>query len=399
MSPSILQLQALGVQDVYLTKDPQINVFKYNYYRYINFATDTVNVQLNNQATFGQKISCTIPKRGHLLSKLFLHIKLPPLTKNGGTYASWCDTLGYAIFKDPIEFQINGVTVDRLYPQFMNVWDDLTNKNKQLGKNLMILKSDTYASNYYNAEKEVDLVIPLEFWFTKQYNMSLPLLSMYNQEIKINFSLKNFSECVNYDGLEPDFVSSIESSLFAEYIFLDDIVLKQFQEQKHTFVIDQIQYNGDELIPANTILYNSSLKFNHPCKEIVFFCVERENISTNNYFSYSKTPSDTPLVKRASLLLDGRTRFDSLPEFYYRTIFPHSVHSVIPMRYIYTMPFSTNPEDNQPTGSINLSRFNDVTLSLNMHTGNTDCYLYTFAISYNIVIIENGNLTMEFSYF
>ena len=69
------------------------------------------------------------------------------------------------------------------------------------------------------------------------------------------------------------------------------------------------------------------------------------------------------------------------------------------MRYIYTMPFSINPEDNQPTGSINLSRFNDVNLSLVMHPGNTDCYLYTFVRSYNIVIIENGNLTLEFTYY
>lgn len=399
MSPSILQLQALGLQDVYLTKDPQINVFKYNYYRYVNFATETVNLNLNNTSTFGQKASCIIPKRGHLLSKLYLHIKLPVLRKNGGEYASWCDTLGYAIFKDPVELQINGVTVDRLYPQFMNAWDDLTNANKQLGKNFMILKSDTYMSNLYNAGKEVDLIIPLDFWFTKQYNLALPLLSMFGQEIKVNFSFKTFSECVNYDGDEPYNNPIIESSIFAEYIFLDDTVLKQFQQQKHTFIVDQVQYNGDEIISENSISYTSSLKFNHPCKELLFFCVEKENIETNNYFSYSKSITDTPLIKKASLLLDGKTRFDTLPEFYYRTIFPNSVHSVIPMRYIYTMPFSIHPEDNQPTGSINLSRFNDVNLALTMSPNNSTCYLYTFAISYNVIVIENGKLSMEFTYY
>ena len=150
---------------------------------------------------------------------------------------------------------------------------------------------------------------------------------------------------------------------------------------------------------SDLISYNSSLKFNHPCKELIFFCVEKNNIDTNNYFSYSRTDNDSNLVKRASLLLDGKPRFDSLPEFYYRTFFPNSVHSVIPMRYIYTMPFSMKPEDNQPTGSINFSRFNDVNLSLVMQPNNPVCYLYTFAISYNIIIIENGNLTMEFTYY
>jgi hypothetical protein len=397
MSPSIFQLQALGLQDVYLTKDPQINIFKYNYYRYVNFATDTVKLNFNSSPSFGQKSTCEIPKRGHLLSKLYLHIRLPKLTRTSGTYLCWSDTIGYSIFDGPIELQIGGVVVDRLYPQFMNAWDELTTSNKQLGKNFMILKSDTYVSNYSNASKVVDLSIPLDFWFTKRYNCALPLLSMYQQDIKINFKLRDFSQCVNFDGdSNPIAVDIIDSNMFAEYIFLDDVILKQFQQQKHQFVIEQVQYNGDEIIGSSVNFHNSDIKFNHPCKEIVFFAVEKNNIDTNNYFSYSKSSDDLPLIEEASLLLDGKYRFDHLPEFYYRTIFPDSVHSTIPMKFIYTMPFSIRPEDNQPTGSLNMSRFNDITLALKMCTNNPACQLFVFAISYNILTIENGTLTMEF---
>jgi len=305
MSPSILQLQAIGIQDVYLTKDPQINIFKYNYYRYVNFATETVKLNMNTVATFGQKTTCEIPKRGHLLSKLHLHIRLPRLNKISGNYVCWNDTLGYSIFSEPIELQIGGVVVDRLYPQFMNAWDELTNTDK-LGKNFMLLKSDTYVNNYTNAKKEVDLVIPLDFWFTKQYSSALPLLSMFQQDIKVNFKLRNFSECVNYDGDEPGYASIISSNVYAEYIFLDDVILKQFQENSHKYVIEQIQYNGDELIPANISSYNCDLRFSHPCKEIIFFGVEKANIDNNNYFVYSKTPEESPLFTEASLLLDGK---------------------------------------------------------------------------------------------
>jgi hypothetical protein len=326
-----------------------------------------------------------------------LHIKLPKLTKVNGTYLCWSDTIGYGIFSEPIELQIGGVIVDRLYPQFLNAWDELSNFNKQLGKNFMLLKSDTYTSNYSNAQNEVDLIIPLDFWFTKEYNCALPLLSMYNQDIKINFKFKNFSECINYDGSDPSPVSILDSSVFAEYVFLDDVILKQFQSQKHMFVIDQQQYHGDEIIAANTSIYNTALKFNHPCKELIFFCVEKNNINTNNVFCYSKTSdNDTSLISNASLSLDGKFRFDNLPEFYYRSIFPQIIHSVIPMKYIYIMPFSIRPEDNQPTGSLNLSRFTDTTLTLNMKYNNPDLMLYVFAVSYNIVIIENGLLKMEF---
>lgn len=396
MSPSIFQLQALGIQDVYLTKDPQINIFKYNYYRYVNFAADTVKLNLNSAASFGQKVTCDVPKRGHLLSKMYLHLKLPKINFSTGTYACWSDTIGYGIFSDPIELQIGGVVVERLYPQFMNAWDELTNNNKQLGKNFMLLKSDTYVANYTNAEKTVDLIIPLDFWFTKRYNSALPLLSMTQQDIKVNFRLKRFLECVNYDGDEPEAVDIIESNIYAEYIFLDDVILKQFQAQKHQYIIEQVQYNGDEIVNPSSGVHNSDLKFSHPVKELVFFAVETNNLDTNNTFSYSKSSDDLPLIEEASLLLDGKYRFERLPEFYYRTIFPDSVHSVIPMKYIYCMPFSLRPEDNQPTGSLNMSRFNDITLALRLCQSNPQMKLFVFALSYNVVTIENGVLTMEF---
>ena len=185
------------------------------------------------------------------------------------------------------------------------------------------------------------------------------------------------------------------SSIYAEYVYLDEVILQQFKSQKHTYLIQQVQYNEDEVIPAGTSFYNTRIKLTNPCKELVFFAVEKPNIANNNHFVYSKSVDDSPLILAASLLLDGKLRFDNLPEFYYRVIFPQNIHSVIPLKYIYTMPFSIRPEDNQPTGSLNLSRFNDITLALT--TADTvEMNLYVFGISYNIVTVENGMLTMEF---
>ena len=404
MVAGILQLISTGPQDVFLTVEPQINVFKYNYFRYVNFSTDIYEIPLNDQATFNKKTSCDIPIKGHLLSKLFLHLQLPALVKNGGTYLSWSDTLGYSIFDGPIELELGGVIVDRIYPQFLDMYDDLANFGKQNGKNFMLLKSDVYVSSYYNAIKPVDLMIPLDFWFTKKYNMALPLLSMYNQmSLKIHFKLKDFSKVVNYDGLDPLPVNILNSSVFGEYIFLDDQIvdssgkklIDNFKTQKHQFLIDQVQFQEDEVIPANASVFNCSLHFDNVCKELIFACVDTNNINSNNYFSYS-TLQDLPFIKDASLILDGRKRFDTLPEYYYRAIFPDLVHSTIPMKYIYCMPFCLKPEDNQPTGSLNLSRFTDVSLSLNMHSNNNECHLFVYAISINLVTIENGFVKFEF---
>jgi hypothetical protein len=330
------------------------------------------------------------------LSKLYLHLKIPKLEAESGTYLSWCDSLGYAIFKEPIELEVGGVVVDKLYPRFLDIWDEFSNADKQLGKYLMLLKSDNYRSTIYNAKKEVDLMIPLDFWFTKQYNLSLPLLSMYNQDIRVNFKFNDFNKLVNYDGNDPTSTPILDSNVIAEYIFLDDSIVDSFQKQKHQYIIEQIQYNGDEIIPANIGLHNTALKFNHPVKELFFAAAQKSNIDSNNHFVYSDD-NENPLITDAALLLEGKRRFEQLPEIIYRTTFPAQVHSTIPMKYVYCMPFSINPEDNQPTGSLNMSTFNDVVMSLKIKPNNSECYLYVYAVNYNVVTIENGTLTIEFA--
>lgn len=396
MTGTLLQLQSNGIQDIYLTQDPQINIFKYSYFRYVNFATETVKLELNEVATFNKKTICNILKKGHLLSKLYLHLKLPALTPNGGTYACWTDALGYAIFKDAIELEIGGVVVDKLYPHFLNMWDEVSNSNKFYGKNLMLLKNDLFSSGKRNATKPIDLIIPLDFWFCKQYSSALPLLSMDYQDIKITFKFRDFNELINFDGLEPEPVSILQSHVIAEYVFLDDVILNTFKNQTHTYIIEQIQYNNDELIPTSISLYNSYLKFNNPVKEFVFACVEKSSIDSNNYFAYSNSSDDSSLIEEISLSFDGRKKYEFLPEVYFRTVMPDAAHSVIPIKYIYFIPFSIRPEENQPFGSLNTSRFDDIILSLKLQNNNSELFLYTYALSYNIIKIDKGYLKTEF---
>lgn len=393
-----LQLQARGIQDVYLTKDPEINVFQYQYFRYLNFANDIHKLHLNDTATFNSKTHVVIPKLGHLLSKLYLHLKLPPIVRSEGTYACWSDAIGYSIFNGPIELQIGGVVVDKLYPVGLDLVDELTTTTNKLGHDRMIMKSDIWRSGMHNSDKECDLMIPLDFWFTKNYSMALPLISMTSQEIQINFNFADFLNVINYDAPNPPpRVEILESNIFAEYIMLDDIVLDHFQAQKHQYVITQMVYNGDDYIAQGQLNFNTKINFSNPCKELIFCCVDENNYSNNNYFNYSRRSDENPLIKEASLMLDGRHRYDGfLPEFIFRDFFPNIVHSVVPTKHFYVMPFAIKPEDNQPTGSLNIGRFDEVLLSLKMTPSNPACKLYVFGIMYNIVTIENGVLTFEF---
>lgn len=399
MTGASLQLISTGYQDLFLTDKPEINVFQYKYYRYINFANDLYQLPLNDTPSFGTQTYIKLPFYGHLLSKMYLHIKLPPLTPTNGKYATWSDTLGYAIFSKPIELEIGGVVIDRIWPVAADMLYELTSNTNKLGLDKMIARGDTYRSSLHNSTKSLDLFIPLDFWFTKKYTMPLPLLSMTSQDIKINFYFNKFHDVINYDGTTPpNDVNIIESYLYTEYIFLDDIILNKFQQQKHEYVIQQTMYNGDEIIPAGKTLFNTKIVFQNPCQELLFACVDNFNYDTNNYFNYSSSITNDPIISKIALLLDGNHRYNNfLPEFIFRQFFPNNVHSVIPSKHMYIMPFSIKPEDSgQPTGSLNLSRFDEVQLSLQMTPHNNSCRLYVFGICYNILKIENGLLTFEF---
>lgn len=401
MPAGINQLLATGIQDVYLTVNPEISILQYVSYRYVNFSNELLKIPLNSTAAFGSQTYVQIPKTGgHLLSKMYLHLQLPALTSSELLkYASWSDTLGYAIFNKPVELLIGGVVVDRIYPVGMDMLDELKTSTNKLGHDQMILKSDMYRDSMYNASEPIDLMIPLEFWFTKDYTMSLPLLSMTSQDIQLNFSFDTFNNLINFNSISPPSpVNIISSDLYVEYIFLDETIVEQFQAQKHQYVITQMVYNGSDIISQGRNIFNTKLNFQNPCQEILFACVDKNNFDNNCYFDYSRRSDQSKLVSKAKLLLDGRNRYDVgyLPEFIFRQFFPNNVHSVVPMKYMYVMPFALKPESHQqPTGSANLSRFDDVTLSLEMTPGNPECMLHVFGIMHNIVCIEEGILSFK----
>jgi hypothetical protein len=393
---SNLFLSAVGIQDTFLTSDPEIDFFKYKYNKHVPYARKIERITMSNSINWGANINVEIPKKGHILTKLYIYMKLPQMTKTDGDYLSWVDNIGMGIFDGPITLEIGGVIVDRIYPEFNDMYDELTVYDERR-KNQMTLKSDLYNSTEHNAEIESDVYIPLNFFFNKKYNMGLPLLSMPVQNIKISFKLKNFQDCINFNGTSATFYNIISSEMFAEYIDLDENTAKKFQAEKHTFVIDQVKYNGDEIISSGTTDYMSELRFFSPCKELIFAFVSNTNISNNNYFNYSKD-DDTSFLKNATLILNGKKYLDNLPESYYRLVFPYQHHTKIPLKYLYTIPFSLIPEENQPSGSLNMSMLNDIILNLNFKNDNPDLYFRLYGIFYNVVTIDNGFLRLEFDY-
>ncbi len=74
MGGGLMQLVAIGAQDVYITGNPQITFFKFIYKRHTNYAIESIEQSYNGEADFGKKISVVIGRNGDLLGQIMLEL-------------------------------------------------------------------------------------------------------------------------------------------------------------------------------------------------------------------------------------------------------------------------------------------------------------------------------------
>jgi hypothetical protein len=99
-------------------------------------------------------------------------------------------------------------------------------------------------------------------------------------------------------------------------------------------------------------------------------------------------------IESAVIRLDGYERFQRRGARYFRITQPYQRHTAIPNDFIYLYSFSLRPEDEQPTGSINCSKIDDIMLNLAM-TNTPQMSLYdrtvvVYATNYNVLRIVGG---------
>ena len=74
MAGGLLQLASEGIEDIYLTNNPEITYFSKIYRRHTNFASEIKKIPLDQSFNFNDTISITIEKLGDLLGKCFIEV-------------------------------------------------------------------------------------------------------------------------------------------------------------------------------------------------------------------------------------------------------------------------------------------------------------------------------------
>jgi hypothetical protein len=399
-----MQLSNTGGLDKYLTMNPETSLFTYSYKQTTPFAKNTVMIPFNERVDFGRTITATVPFLGDVLNTVHLYFRLPQLTPTeDSTYLGWTNTIGYAMIES-VQVRIGETIFDSHNGLCMEIMDELTvPETKKPARNKSIGRYDTVNVLPINALGIQDIYIPLQFWFNKKLACGLPLSSLSGQLVKFYIKLRSFDKIVTYDGsIIPEPYSILDSGMILDYYILSDdekTALYKDPMDPPTYLIEQWQYESYD-IHAGTTTNRFRLDFTNAIKEIIFVVVEIDSEENNDFFNFGRRDNSMlggELLSKIGLTFDGKERFAKLPESFYRMLTVQRYHSYGGMRNIYCIPFSEFPEINQPTGTVNFSRYDNIDLALDFIDSVPACRLHILGINYNRVIIQpNESIQIEF---
>lgn len=217
-----------------------------------------------------------------------------------------------------------------------------------------------------------------------------------DHEVKFNITFNSFENLVV--GTAPTSAPSLGyASLYVDYIYLDTDERRQFAQVQHEYLIEQLQYTGAESFTNTSV--KSKLALNHPCKELIWVAQPNTNISNKHTSIYGVAGAGsyptfpvTQSVVDAKLQLNGHDRFSIRSGDYFNLVQPYQHHTRIPDTGIYVYSFALNPEQHQPSGTVNMSRIDNATLMLTLWPGVTSsgCQLRVYAVNYNVLRVMSG---------
>lgn len=485
MTGSLIQLVAYGVDDLYLTHDPQVTYFKVVYRRHTNFTAEAIPQPFINKANFGKKSTCILSKNADLVGKSYIVVTLPKIqtTNDSNAKFAWVKKIGFALIKS-VEIEINGRIIDKHYGEWLNLWAELTGElssEKKVGFKKAI-GDIPEMTDFTDSKEEYTLYIPLQFWFCRSSSNALPLVSLLYSDVKINVEFQDAEKCyflspthyikcrddivnfipyeyieqnidgvisagrfiyydINYKRLyyhkitnsklmsipvSSDFNTSqsnitainallaspqglkysiigktsgystfaefnnstvtqssssirnidiVDAHILATYYYLDEDERNKFSESKHDYLIDQLFYTPD--IDVDNVNFSGPILSDHPCKLIVWVTQMGYIYDAKDYFNYTDSyqnkilktedfpvnigdPVGKSIINSETITLNGIPRISMRSSTYFDTIQKHMHTQHATSTGINMYSFALYPFTNQPSGTCNMSQFDNV---------------------------------------
>ena len=349
MSGALVDLVAIGVQDTYLTGDPQTTYFRQAYKRHTNFAMEPVRQVIEGDPNDGGWSQVTLTRSGDLLTDVYFLCDGP----------AGNSTLPYLF--DEVQLYIGGQQIDTLTPEENSAMADMFEVNVSSA----ILAPDPNGSQGS---------ISLQFFFGRGYSCALPLCALQYHDVTLRIKWRS-DYTTALSGASGD-----SYHLYADYVQLDTPERNAFASKPLTMLVEQHQRTPIDAIPATSQGY-SSLTFSHPVKAI-YACdanVHAYNGAFGNGDGFMK------------LEFNGKERTPLLPienYFYQHQMGKHTEHYGNNDFYLYSFALWANRLT--PTGSCNFSRLDNARLSVTTGASQIQYPTNIYALNWNFLKLEDG---------
>jgi hypothetical protein len=298
MGGGVMQLTASGVQDKYITGNPQITFFKSVYRRHTNFAIESIQQIIDGDLGTDEiktTSSVKLTKTADLVNRVYI---VCPQQLFG---------INATELIDSVDLVIGGALIDRHTNEWMKVWNELTvNHHNKEGYKYMV---GGFNSTKKTTNNQSSVTIPLNFWFCRHIGLSLPLISIQYHDIilKIEWGINSY-----INRKDDETISSL-CEVWCDNIFLDSEERKRFGENEHEYLIEQVQIiDTINQGPSSKFKMNS---FNHPIKEIIWTENESETMITD---------------EKMNITINGIERLSEQYKEYYTLKQPYDHHTNIP---------------------------------------------------------------------
>lgn len=336
---AVAQLVSRGELDKFISGQPDTTYFNSKFKRATNFSFFTKDLVVQTTPAPGGTSTVKINKFGDLLSYMTIVTKL-----NGEVQLldDWTSVI------EKTEIWIGGVKIDEQTSEFCE-----TLAIDLLGNSY----SKSFQASLHGGLGSQSFFYPLRFWFNELWSTALPLVALnyHDVELKIQWSSSldtNRSYHVN-----------------AAFILLDE------EERNHLAFkeINQLIYQTQMNIPSRTNIHQ--LVFNHPVK----FIASSNANSTNNLVSRTNEVKLQVNGTDIDNFKPGVPYFTAIPSYF------HTDFSGSNSENLFFHSFCLSANKYQPTGSLNFSRVDSVTLHC---TQPIDRNIY--AVNYNVLKIKDG---------
>ena len=294
MAGGLMQLVAYGAQDVYLTGNPQITFFKVVYRRHTNFATESIQQTFTGTANFGRKVSCQVQRNGDLITKTYLQVILPGYdTGDSEAKWAWVPKVGHALINS-VELFIGGTSIDKHYGDWLNVWYEVARKFQQDRGYDHLIGNNADLVTLAQSHTQSTLYIPLQFFFNRFDGLALPLIALQYHDVRIDIEFNPLSNLIIQNaysavGNKVGNLSFVDASIYIDYVYLDNDERKRFAQATHEYLIEQLQFTGDESVTNTNNKYR--LNFNHPVKALYWVVRLNKYTSAQPYLAWHPTDS------------------------------------------------------------------------------------------------------------